>query len=565
MLTMRYNTHQKVLSKSQRPSGIIAPLMSTALIAWGFATALCKRRVAPTDALSLTAKELADSHYTSHEGTTTVLTFNDFLAEPNIVAWLSEIPGLDLEHASLGEVLRYVPLRVEINISAAKRIGGDVGKAAAGGFVAFDLVNLDGSGHSYSSSLLLILHYDTGKIARVYPTFAQAPQTHYCGLKLKDPRTLLLAGDLGISENGPKYLFDWRNGTLRELSDGLSSNCHDVQWGYSGDSIWFPGTAGVIIKASSIDGQIMQEIELIGTDAADINHVDLIENDTMVIASSRLSDAIIKAKADTGEVNWIAGGPNGTMYMRDLAGRVYEPGTSALFMGQHNAEYFGEQEYAMFDNSYESGNASRLLIVEIDETQNEVREVWDYSFAKYPWGYSPIFGDNDRLPTGNFLASFWPSVLSGEAYENIRYEAKIVEIERQSKAVVWSADFFGELDGCDSSECVRDRFCGWKMYSVERFYEAPLVTEISCPEPGVVSFTAFNNFKQNNRYPGAASVIDRTGVEIARQQFEWTPHWRPTNVVVVFDPGDPHSAGDLDLVVTNQFGDSTSVELECVK
>lgn len=537
-------------------------MISTALVAWGFAAALCRRRVAPTDALSLTSKVISDTQYPSDEGSRTVLTFHDFLAEPNINAWLSEIPGLDLEHPRLGELLKYVPLRVEINISSAQRIGGFVGKAAAGGFVAFNLVNLDDSGDSYSSSLLLILHYDTGKIARAYPTFAVTPDTHYCGLKLKDPRTFLLAGDLGVTESGPKYLFDWLNGTLRELSDGLMSNCHDVQWSYSGDNVWFPGTAGRVLETSSIDGRIVQEISLRSTDAADINHVDLIEKDTIVIASSRLSNAIIKADVGTGEVDWIAGGPNGTMYMRDLAGRVYEPGTSALFMGQHNAEFFGEQEYAMFDNSYESGNASRLLVVEIDESQNEVREVWDYAFAKFPWGYSPIFGDNDRLPTGNYLASFWPSVLSGEEFEDVRYEAKIVEVERESKVAVWTAEFFGELDGCDQNECTRDRMCGWKMYSVERFYDAPLITDISCPEPGVVSFTAFNNFKQNNRYPGTAIVTDVTGVKIAHQQFEWTPHWRPTNVVVLFDG---HSVGKLELVVTNQFGVSTGIDFECVE
>merc|ERR1711988_1115572 len=103
---------------------------------------------------------------------------------------------------------------------------------------------------------------------------------------------------------------------------------------------------------------------------------------------------------NTEEVDWIAGGEYGTLRIERLNG-VTEKAGATLFYGQHNAEYFGDEEYMMFDNNYETGNTSRMLIVKIDQQEKKMTELWEYSMAPYPWGYTPYFGDNDRLPTGN--------------------------------------------------------------------------------------------------------------------------------------------------------------------
>ena len=69
--------------------------------------------------------------------------------------------------------------------------------------------------------------------------------------------------------------------------------------------------------------------------------------------SSRLTDGIIKidlSKSDTDEQNvvWTAGGMNGDFVLYDLDGTKYHAGHS-LWVGQHNAEYFGEGKYTTFD------------------------------------------------------------------------------------------------------------------------------------------------------------------------------------------------------------------------
>ena len=65
----------------------------------------------------------------------------------------------------------------------------------------------------------------------------------------------------------------------------------------------------------------------------------------------------------------------------------------------------------MFDNAYDDDSnmwpnpsGSRMLIVQVDEVDESVTLVWEHSM-----GYNAsVFGDNDRLPTGNLLGCAWP-------------------------------------------------------------------------------------------------------------------------------------------------------------
>ena len=61
----------------------------------------------------------------------------------------------------------------------------------------------------------------------------------------------------------------------------------------------------------------------------------------------------------------ICGGSYGEFDLYDIRGVKHAPG-SKLWAGQHNAEYFGNNLYFMFDNMYDQERPSRALIVEID-------------------------------------------------------------------------------------------------------------------------------------------------------------------------------------------------------
>ena len=74
---------------------------------------------------------------------------------------------------------------------------------------------------------------------------------------------------------------------------------------------------------------------------------------------------------------------------------------------------------------------------------------------------------------------------------------------------------------------------GWNFYSIERFYTAPLVYNVSCVG-SALSFSTHNNFKQNNAYTGTYSVTATNGDDddgtIASASFDFREHWRATYV-----------------------------------
>ena len=130
-------------------------------------------------------------------------------------------------------------------------------------------------------------------------------------------------------------------------------------------------------------------------------------------------------------------------------------------------------------------------------------------------------------------------------------------------------------------------------YSVERFYDAPLVTNITCGSglAGTwLTFTAHNCFKQNELKPGTYEIAlaptdtDDTEADVAdgdaaRRRslasgggtspglsggFKFVPHWRSTHVSV--DLSDIAGAGgnfNGTLSVLDEWGDRTTKHVTC--
>ncbi|KAJ8611803.1 hypothetical protein CTAYLR_008592 [Chrysophaeum taylorii] len=484
--------------------------------------------------------ELAAAAARTTTSTTTItLTYKDFMEFEAVRDWVKDT----------GNLADLIPKKIEISVGD---VSGDI-PAAGDGYLAFNLINAAAENEAgYVSSLLVVMNLTT--LIQVYPTFAlPGGLIHFDGLKLRDPSSLLLAGNNDTMQKGPQYVWNWKTNEFKELADGAFHNCHDIQWAYDDAAYWMPGqeyTAAKsnVMKIAAKSGKHLASFDL-GSTAQDINHIGLLKNDTIVIASNRMDDSIIKSTLNG--IEWIAGGENGTLWLKNLKGQVFAPGETSLYYGQHNAEYFGESEYMMYDNQYEQRKASRMLIVRIEGTT--VEEIWEWEFEEYPWGYTPEFGDVDRLPTGHLLGSFWPDKLSKN--NNILYESRITEVNRDTKDIVYDLKVYGKLS-CEDKICKRGTSGdeGWKLYSVERFYSKPLVYNVSC-DP-FFSFTTHNNFKQNNYYPGNYHVpqLGLTG------NFQFLPHWRPTLVVVATDTP---ATTDLTLLVTNQFGDSTEVFVQC--
>ena len=129
-------------------------------------------------------------------------------------------------------------------------------------------------------------------------------------------------------------------------------------------------------------------------------------------------------------------------------------------------------------------------------------ETWEFMTGSY----TPVYGDNDRLPSGNLLGSFWFSdydIIEEEerdAYE--QFDARAMEIVRSTKLRAWSVSAQGAL--CNKGTCDNSVRGEWRMYSVERFYTAPLVHSVAC-SGGQLTFKSHNNFKQARVRPPPSS------------------------------------------------------------
>ena len=213
----------------------------------------------------------------------------------------------------------------------------------------------------------------------------------------------------------------------------------------------------------------------------------------------------------------------------------------------------------MFDNMYEMGVSSRMLIVEIDEDDYVAKVVWEYKTG----AYTPEYGENDRLPSGNLLGSFWISDYnvtqwSSREFGSEQFDMRIVELVRETQLPAWRASVQGALCAKGVCDNLASASGTWMVYSAERFYTAPIVHGVSCSTDRTLTFSTQNNFKQNNPDPASYEVtVDN--VAIASGTFAFQPHWMPATVTVSL----PTATGDASLKVTNKWGDTGTVAISC--
>ena len=79
-------------------------------------------------------------------------------------------------------------------------------------------------------------------------------------------------------------------------------------------------------------------------------------------------------------------------------------------------------------------NSSRMTIVRVDETARTARIVWQY----HTGDRSTVYGDNDRLPSGNLLGSSWASAVGprDRLFEQARARARGVVSRNRARDVV---------------------------------------------------------------------------------------------------------------------------------
>ena len=122
------------------------------------------------------------------------------------------------------------------------------------------------------------------------------------------------------------------------------------------------------------------------------------------------------------------------------------------------------------------------------------------------------------------------------------------------------------------------------MYSVERLYNAPIISSVSCTE-GSLSFTTFNNFKTSSQYGGTYAVetaprqtrfggattmaipLAPAGKDVdyrtSAVEFNFRPHWRPKEITVDLILEADECSDGCTLSVTNALDETSTASFTC--
>ena len=154
----------------------------------------------------------------------------------------------------------------------------------------------------------------------------------------------------------------------------------------------------------------------------------------------------------------------------------------------------------LFDNGFDSERGdfrrrSRFAVVTWDTTTMRAHVSWAWDTGMN----TLILGGATRLPTGNVFGTAWPRDVvvtknaaqhdTGAAVADARYDAVVYETEPTTGRVAWklSVTSYETLVQRDqvSEDDVRLRHAdegaplGWAIASAERFYDAPLLTDVN--------------------------------------------------------------------------------------
>lgn len=317
---------------------------------------------------------------------------------------------------------------------------------------------------------------------------------------------------------------------------------------------------GAVLFNSSINGTELANISLPDTHngvrvCEDDNHAQLLERDTKLFVSCRNTSTLVLYNRLRGEIEWVLGGKAGDFDIIEADGTFHEKGSLRWF-GQHNAEYFGDSEVFMFDDQFGRYAPSRIISVRVDNTSKVANITWEFVIPyAYPYGYSPIFGEADRLPTGNVLSQFWPSTQEEGTME---FDLRIFEVATATNDFAWAVDVYSHPNatfsgGRKASSGGYGDTPGWLSYSSERFYDSPLVWKVSWSDD-VISFKTVNSLKQSHQSRGHYRIVDASESTIVSGSFLFVPHWKTTEVAIGLTSGPSASAR---VEVWNEWGQVT--------
>jgi hypothetical protein len=336
--------------------------------------------------------------------------------------------------------------------------------------------------------------------------------------------------------------------TSGEIWDGLPVIYDTIcEYNWEGDLLWEWDARVHYPFNSTIYTTVGQNYTFRGY--ADWMHVnsfvwDKVEN--TIWLNVRNQNTLLKIDKDSDEIIWKAG-QLGNFTVLDINGTEVD----TIFHYPHSLEWIGSNRYVMFDNGLfnpevptsmtrNGTGISGFIEFEIDEENQELREVWSWYAANSTYYFSESGGDADRLPDGNTLGIF-----ANQALVLAQPDPVILTEVTRNGTIAWELQILG------------GNGTYYWVHRVERFYEAPLVkVHESVYDPATQSFTAnisvWNCVKQMTTSSGELNVLVN-GNEFHNEAFEFQPQWLATNLNVSLT-NLPSNVNSIDIIIENSDG-----------
>jgi hypothetical protein len=271
---------------------------------------------------------------------------------------------------------------------------------------------------------------------------------------------------------------------------------------------------------------------------------DKVEN--TIWLNVRNQNTLLKIDKNSGEIIWKAG-QMGNFTVLDINGTE----VNTIWHYPHSLEWIGNNHYILFDNGLFNPDVptsmtrngtgiSGFIEFEIDEENQELREVWSWYATNSSYYFSESGGDADRLPDGNTLGIF-----ANKALVLARPDPVIFSEVTRDGTIAWELQILG------------GNGTYYWAHRVERFYADPLIkVHNSTYDQATQSFTAsisvWNCVKQMATSSGELSVLVN-GNEFHNEAFEFQPQWLATNLSISLT-NLPSNVISIDIIINNSDG-----------
>ena len=333
--------------------------------------------------------------------------------------------------------------------------------------------------------------------------------------------TIFTFNEYSIDIDGIKYRFDYIN-----------------EYNLTGHLVWSLDTRSFISHTQWCPFKDMIDNQ------AGITHSNTIffdPEEDIFYYNPRNVNTFYKINHTSGEIIWSLG-QFGDFTLFDLEGNEQE----SLFFHPHAIEQIDDDEFILFDNNYHnyidpSSKVSRIVELKIDEITMTANESWVW--AAPPTYYSHAFGDADRLPNGNRLATFGTTT-----HPDTHIGPRLVEVNNAGE-IVW------ELNYPNSDEFK------YKIHRMERFRWSPVLNSPpdikAFPDETIkLTWQTWYNCRMKKQMKGSYFLY-QDGTLIESGSHVYAKFWRPTTLT--FDLGHLEIANyNYTLVITDEAGHETS-------